>query len=274
VTRGSGWELLAAEAEPVMERVLKKHYITGGKILRAMVTRLGPGCRIARHKDAHPSFAVAHRIHVPLVTNPDVEFIVGPERVPPRAHYAFELNNLMFHQVTNHGNSTRIHFILTTLLPRPRSSEQVEPLAFAGGQQAPEAFHRRAAVVFVAIRNDPEGRAPLARIDTREEHPRGSLCDAFRQPCHAVIRGRHRLQHLRSLGFHDGTANELLRCLLDDRVDLSRKDGVFRYMSRGTGALLRPGNRWRFCTTEATEGVRCQDLLGRSRYGHTDRKAG
>jgi hypothetical protein len=111
VTRGSGWDLLAAEAEPVMEQVLRKHYVTGGKILRAMVTRLGPGCRIARHKDSHPSFSVAHRIHVPLVTNPDVEFIVGPERVPPRAHYAFELNNLMFHQVTNRGERARIHFI-------------------------------------------------------------------------------------------------------------------------------------------------------------------
>jgi len=111
VTRGSGWELLAAEAEPVMQRVLSKHYDAGGKILRAMVTRLRPGCRIARHKDSHPSFSAAHRIHVPLVTNPGVEFIVGPERVLPRAHYAFELNNLMFNQVTNRGDSARIHFI-------------------------------------------------------------------------------------------------------------------------------------------------------------------
>ena len=111
VTRANGWDLLAAEAEPVMQRVLSRHYPAGGRILRAMVTRLDTGCRIARHKDSHPSFTVAHRIHVPLVTNPDVEFLVGPERVPPRPHYAFELNNLMFHQVTNRGKSARIHFI-------------------------------------------------------------------------------------------------------------------------------------------------------------------
>ena len=122
VTRGSGWGLLAAEAEPVMDRVLRKHYPTGGKMLRAMVTRLGPGCRIARHKDSHASFAVAHRIHVPLVTNPGVEFIVGPEHVPPRAHYAFELNNLMFHQVTNRGGSTRIHLIFDYAPPTSRDS--------------------------------------------------------------------------------------------------------------------------------------------------------
>ena len=85
--------------------------------MRAMVTRLGPGRRIARHKDSHPSFSVAHRIHIPLVTNPGVEFIVGPELVPPRAHYAFELNNLMMHQVTNNGDTTRIHFIFDYVPP-------------------------------------------------------------------------------------------------------------------------------------------------------------
>jgi Aspartyl/Asparaginyl beta-hydroxylase len=104
--------LLCCDGWPdVMDKVLTRHYPAGGTILRAMVTRLGPGCRIARHKDSHPSFSVAHRIHVPLVTNPDVEFMVGRERVPPRAHHAFELNNLMFHQVTNNGSSVRIHFI-------------------------------------------------------------------------------------------------------------------------------------------------------------------
>jgi hypothetical protein len=42
VTRGSGWELLAAEAEPVMEQVLKKHYVAGGKIRRDTRTHTLP----------------------------------------------------------------------------------------------------------------------------------------------------------------------------------------------------------------------------------------
>jgi hypothetical protein len=111
VTRAGGYALLGAEAEPVMDQIVGRHYRPGGRVLRAMIARLQPGRRIARHKDIHPSFSVAHRIHVPLVTNPDVEFIVGPERVPPRAHFAFELNNLMLHQVSNNGATDRIHFI-------------------------------------------------------------------------------------------------------------------------------------------------------------------
>ena len=111
VTRGNGWVPLGAEATPVMDQVIRKWYPPGGTVLRAMITRLPPGRRIARHKDSHPSFSVAHRVHIPLVTNPAVEFIVGTERVPPRAHFAFELNNLMIHQVSNHGTESRIHFI-------------------------------------------------------------------------------------------------------------------------------------------------------------------
>ncbi len=111
VTRTAGWPLLAREAVPVMESIISAHYPPGGVVLRAMMARLPAGAHILPHLDAHPSFAVAHRIHVPLKTNPDVEFIVGDERVPPREHVAFELNNQLPHQVANNGTAPRIHFI-------------------------------------------------------------------------------------------------------------------------------------------------------------------
>ncbi len=111
IERGSGWDQLAAEAVPVMEEVVHRNYAPHGTVLRAMMARLRPGCRIHRHKDKHPSFALSSRIHVPLVTNPDVEFIVGDQRVVTHANVAFELNNLMYHQVTNNGDTSRIHFI-------------------------------------------------------------------------------------------------------------------------------------------------------------------
>jgi hypothetical protein len=111
VTEAAGYALLGAEAQPVMDALVRRCYRPGGRVLRAMVTRLRPGRRIARHIDSHPTFSIAHRVHVPLLTNPRVEFIVGPEKVPPRPHFAFELNNLMLHQVANNGATDRIHFI-------------------------------------------------------------------------------------------------------------------------------------------------------------------
>lgn len=111
VSAAKGWDAFADVAVPVMKAVIAKYYPPNGRVLRAMLARLPPGCRIPRHRDTHPSFSVGHRIHVPLVTNPDVEFIVGTQRVPPREHHAFELNNMMFHRVANNGATVRIHFI-------------------------------------------------------------------------------------------------------------------------------------------------------------------
>jgi hypothetical protein len=119
IERAPGWSLLAHQALPVMSEVIARFYREGGVILRAMIARLPPNARILRHKDAHPSFSAAHRIHVPLVTNPDVEFIVGSERITPRENYAFELNNHMFHEVINNGDRARLHFIFDyAMLPR------------------------------------------------------------------------------------------------------------------------------------------------------------
>jgi hypothetical protein len=118
VARAEGWDLLADAALPVMDRIIADSYPPGGTVIRAMMARLPPGKRIARHRDSHPSFNIAHRVHVPLQTNPDVEFIVGKELVPPRAHFAFELNNRVEHQVCNRGTAHRIHFIFDYAPPR------------------------------------------------------------------------------------------------------------------------------------------------------------
>ena len=111
ISTGEGWSLLGSAVEPVIDEIVARHYPAGGRVLRVIIARLPAGCRIARHKDVHPSFSIAHRIHVPLVTNPAVDFTVGTERVPPRVGFAFELNNLMLHQVVNHGSEDRIHLI-------------------------------------------------------------------------------------------------------------------------------------------------------------------
>lgn len=111
VSHAGGWDAYADVVMPVMEEIVAKHYPPGGMVLRVMFARLLPGCRIEPHVDRHQSFSVAHRIHVPLVTNPGVEFIVGMERIPPVAQHAFEINNSLPHGVTNRGDTARIHLI-------------------------------------------------------------------------------------------------------------------------------------------------------------------
>ena len=111
VAHGQGWDAFGGLATPIMEEVVAKHYPPGGMVLRVILARLLPGCRIEGHRDTHPSFSIAHRIHVPLLTNPQVEFVVGTERIATPAHHAFELNNKMAHAVANHGDTARVHLI-------------------------------------------------------------------------------------------------------------------------------------------------------------------
>jgi hypothetical protein len=106
-----GWIYLGTEAARLMRTIVAEHYPVGGKILRAMIARLPPGARIDRHRDTDPSFAASYRIHIPLQTNDAVSFLVGTERLPTSEGIAFELNNLLPHEVINRGEAHRIHFI-------------------------------------------------------------------------------------------------------------------------------------------------------------------
>lgn len=106
-----GWSYLGETAATLMRAIVAQHYRIGGRVFRAMMARLPPGARIERHRDTHPSFAVSHRIHVPLQTNADVSFIVGTQRIETEVGVAFELNNRLPHEVSNYGDTPRIHFI-------------------------------------------------------------------------------------------------------------------------------------------------------------------
>lgn len=110
VERRKGWGLLAEPANALMEQIIRDHYPPGGRVIRAMAAKLLAGGRIALHKDKHPSFAAAHRIHVPLVTNPDVDFVIRGLSNYLEEGVAYEVSNLDFHAVTNRGPD-RIHFI-------------------------------------------------------------------------------------------------------------------------------------------------------------------
>lgn len=111
VTHANGWAVFGDVAMPIMEEIVGRHYAPGGMVLRVMLARLLPTCRIEPHWDKHPSFSIAHRIHVPLLTNSDVEFIVGTERIATQPYHAFELNNKLPHSVANNGDTARIHLI-------------------------------------------------------------------------------------------------------------------------------------------------------------------
>ncbi|HNP37253.1 MAG TPA: aspartyl/asparaginyl beta-hydroxylase domain-containing protein [Woeseiaceae bacterium] len=120
--KGPAWDSLYPCAAPVINEILNRGYKRGGKVVRMMAAKLKPGGHIALHSDTHPSFDIGHRIHVPLQTNDQVEFIVDGLRVRMRCGHAYEIDNKRRHEVSNRGAADRIHLIFDYVPP-----EALEP---------------------------------------------------------------------------------------------------------------------------------------------------
>lgn len=75
--------------------------------------RLGPGSVIREHTDLDLDIeAGAARIHVPVVTNPDVDFRLNGSRVEMAAGEAWYLRLSDPHAVANRGTTDRVHLVL------------------------------------------------------------------------------------------------------------------------------------------------------------------
>lgn len=80
---------------------------------RIRLMRLRSGGRILRHSD--PMHTVAGnivRLHVPVVTNPDVRFLVDGRRIPMAAGETWHVDVRFPHEVENLGTTHRVHLVI------------------------------------------------------------------------------------------------------------------------------------------------------------------
>ena len=117
VEKKQGWDRLIDVAGPLMHGIIREHYPPGGTIVRAMAAKLKAGGKIRPHVDAHPSFSIAHRIHVPITTNPRVRFMIEGRPHQLKPGLAYEINNKKLHSVANRGDEDRITFIFDYVPP-------------------------------------------------------------------------------------------------------------------------------------------------------------
>jgi aspartyl/asparaginyl beta-hydroxylase (cupin superfamily) len=125
VSKQPGWDRLAMVAVPLMHQIIRNWYPPGGTIIRAMAAKLLAGGRIIPHRDSHPSFGAGHRIHVPIVTNPRVRFMIDGRPYRLEVGQAYEINNQKVHSVMNKGDADRINFIFDYLPPQARGAGSV-----------------------------------------------------------------------------------------------------------------------------------------------------
>ena len=95
---------------PIMEQAAKSLGYENYRFPRAMLAKLPARSEISRHSDGDASHYI-HKIHVPLITNPETVFHVGREARHLPAGEIFEVNNKRIHAVKNNGDQDRVHFI-------------------------------------------------------------------------------------------------------------------------------------------------------------------
>lgn len=86
-----------------------------GGVLRSMLTRLKPGGHISPHRDQDLTFERSHRLHIPIVTDTDVELRIKDEGYILQEGWLIEFDNLREHSVTSRSPLARVHLIVDVL---------------------------------------------------------------------------------------------------------------------------------------------------------------
>lgn len=75
--------------------------------------KLAAGAVINKHRDYMLGLEDGEiRIHIPVLTNPQVEFILDDQKVEMQEGEAWYLNFNLFHTVRNEGTTDRIHLVI------------------------------------------------------------------------------------------------------------------------------------------------------------------
>lgn len=82
---------------------------------RSRLMGLEPGAVVPEHVDIHYYWRTHLRIHIPVVTNPQVAFTCAGETVHMAAGECWLLDSFFRHSVENLGSETRIHLVMDTV---------------------------------------------------------------------------------------------------------------------------------------------------------------
>lgn len=87
----------------------------GGRVGKAVYINLPAGQNVSVHKDGGYYLRSVHRFHIPIITNPSVEFFLNGEIINMRSGTCYEINNVNDHGVENKGDADRIHLMVDVI---------------------------------------------------------------------------------------------------------------------------------------------------------------
>jgi Aspartyl/Asparaginyl beta-hydroxylase len=87
----------------------------GGVWGRSRLMGLRAGGEVPQHVDSHYYWRTHWRIHIPVITNPQVLFSCGPETVHMQPGECWLFDSFRWHRVVNGGTEQRVHLVLDTV---------------------------------------------------------------------------------------------------------------------------------------------------------------
>jgi len=88
--------------------------------------RLNAGCEVSPHVDFNYHWYSRVRIHIPIVTNPQVIFYCGDQQIHMQAGECWIFDSWRRHKVINSSDQDRVHLVIDTAYrySRPRTDRQ------------------------------------------------------------------------------------------------------------------------------------------------------
>ncbi len=102
---------LQNELKPAVD-CIADYYQNNGFLVRMLLAKLPAGSKIPKHTDAGYALLNRHRVHIPIITNDKVVFMVDGEEKNMQAGELSEINSELVHAVENQGDADRIHLII------------------------------------------------------------------------------------------------------------------------------------------------------------------
>ncbi len=130
-------------------------------LARSRLMKLAAGCEVSSHVDFNYHWYSRVRIHIPVITNPDVTFYCGDEQIHMRAGECWIFDSWRRHNVINRSGEDRVHLVIDT-----SGSSRFWRMVHAAEQQIPEGLQEIAHLAFipdqkVALRTERYNVAPV-----------------------------------------------------------------------------------------------------------------
>lgn len=119
------------EKQVVVTKNNQKNPMGRAYFIRAILVRMSANSEIAEHIDNGYSLSRVHRIHLPIVTNKNVEFFVDGHSKSLGEGELWEINNRKIHSVINKSDEDRVHFIFDFVIPGEVIEDPIEKTIYA-----------------------------------------------------------------------------------------------------------------------------------------------